>query len=204
MTSNEGPESLKITRRKKPKFLRQDAHRVKGLKHKWQKPRGIQSKMRICFRGYRRLVKTGFGSSLQSRGLSPEGLQKIRIETLSQFDNLDPKTSGIIIAKGVSMKTANKLIEFALKKGFTILNIKNPENFSEKIKKNLSERKQKRAAKKEKKADKKKSTEKKKAPEKTDKKTETKVDESTKTDEQKKDQEKEKKDKILTKKGAGF
>ena len=39
-------ELRKRIKRKKPEFIRQDAHKKKSLESKWRKPKGLHSKMR--------------------------------------------------------------------------------------------------------------------------------------------------------------
>ena len=58
---------------KKPEFIRQDAHKKPGLGWKWRRPKGITSKMRLHLKGYRRIVKKGYRSPKDVRGLTKDG-----------------------------------------------------------------------------------------------------------------------------------
>ena len=49
-------------KKKKPKFIRQDAHKKGRLAKKWRKPKGLQSKMRLCKKGYRKRISKGYKS----------------------------------------------------------------------------------------------------------------------------------------------
>ena len=47
-------EFRKKIKAKKPNFIRQDAHKKGEIKKKWRRPKGLQSKMRLHKRGYRK------------------------------------------------------------------------------------------------------------------------------------------------------
>ena len=53
---------------KKPNFVRQDSHKQKEVKKKWRKPKGMQSKMRLKKKGYRKSVSIGYGSPKKVNG----------------------------------------------------------------------------------------------------------------------------------------
>ena len=107
---------------KKPDFLAQDTHKKKRIRQRWKRPRGLQSKVRLNKRGYRRGVSTGWRSPKSVRGLSPEGLIQVRVETLAQLEALDPKTQGAIVSGRVSIRTKKALYDAATAKKITILN----------------------------------------------------------------------------------
>ncbi len=107
---------------KKPVFLAQDVHKKKRLEKKWKKPKGLQSKMRLQKKGHRKVVSVGWKSPREVRGLSREGLQQVRIETLSQLENIDNKSQGIIISSKLSIKKKYDLLLEAEKKNIVVLN----------------------------------------------------------------------------------
>jgi large subunit ribosomal protein L32e len=189
-------EIRKNLKRKKPTFSKQDAHKKLKLSSKWRKPRGLQSKMRLKKRGYRRSISVGWKSPADVKGLMPNGLVKKTVNNVSQLAGVDAKTDIVEIASPVGLRTRLMIIEEALKKNIQILNVKDPKKFLEdaqkeiKARKDLKEKKKKdRDTKKEKKA-----AEKKKKDEEEKKKDEG------QTEEEKKEDEKKEKDKILTQK----
>jgi large subunit ribosomal protein L32e len=183
-------ELRKQIKRKKPDFVRQDAHKKVKLKPNWRRPKGSDSKMRKGLKGYRRSVRIGWGSPRAVKHLHPTGLFELRISSVSDLSSVDPKRDGIIINSSVGIKKKLTIIEEALKKDITILNIKEPAKYKEQAEQKLKE---KAEAKKKAKAEKEKKQKKKEEKKKEDKPAEK------LTDEEKKDREKKEKDKLLTK-----
>lgn len=176
---------------KKPVFTRHDSHKKIRVKHSgWRKPKGLQNKMRLHKKGYKRGVATGFGSPKEVYGLSREGLTQNIVIQVSDLDGLDPKKDGIIVSRRAGARRKKEIIEAAEK--FTILNLDSKE-FLDSLKVKLETKQEKRKAVLAKR-------EKKKV-----KKLEKKVEENpkaedSKTEEDKKKEIKKEKDKLLTKK----
>jgi large subunit ribosomal protein L32e len=173
---------------KKPNFIRQDAHKKAKLPSNWRKPRGLQSKMRLKFKGYRRSISIGWKSPVEVRGLNSKGLKDISVNNVKQLESVGAKDS-VLIPSNVGLKKKIAILQEAIKKKLNISNVKDPEKYIEQKTKELSTRK----AEKEKKRKKKSAKQEKKSEK--DKKTEN--QESEKTAEQKKAQEKKEKDKLL-------
>ena len=68
---------------KKPFFFRQDAHKNLKLGDKWRKPKGLHSKMRLGFKGYRKSVSIGYGSPKITKNLHKSGLS-VKIEEVDE------------------------------------------------------------------------------------------------------------------------
>lgn len=193
-----------MLKKKKPEFIRQDAHKKKKVGWKWRKPKGSDSKMRVSRRGYKRSVRIGWGSPSAVRGLSQEGLQPMLVSNAMEVQNADPKTCIIVIHSGVGTKKRLEIVEKAMSKGIKISNYKDPAKFIEEVKKEFEKKKKdkeklkedrekkREAAKKE--AQKKKEKEEKKAAEKEGKKGDK---EEEMTEAEKKMEEKKEKDKLL-------
>lgn len=182
-------EIRRTTKRRKPIFVRQDAHKKVRIKKTWKKPHGSQSKMRLHERGYRRCVSPGFRSPADVRGLTRQGFVQVQVNNVEQLNNIDPKTQAGMIGKTVGLKNRILIIKAALQKKIMILNYKNPEQFLKIIEETLAKKKENKKTLEETKQKKEAEKEKKKGIEK-------KVDEQT-SEEQKKE-----KDKLLTKKGS--
>jgi len=177
-------ELRKGMKEKKPKFIRQDAHK-KRLKKRWVRPKGLHSKVRLGRAGHAKAVSAGYRSPKSVRGLSVEGLNVKRVFNEECLKGLDKEKDGVIIASSLGSKKKILLLKKTKEQGIKVLNI----NVDEYLKRKEEEQK-------------KKSEEKKKKQEK--KKEEKKVEEKDKleeklSDEEKQDKEKEEKDKLLTK-----
>ena len=185
----------KVLKKKKPDFVKQDAHKLKRVPKKWKKPRGLQSKIRLHIRGYRKEVSKGYCSPKQVRGLHPTGLKPIWVATKNQLQDINKEEQGIIIKKTVGKKKKIELIKIANEKGIVILNVKNAETFVKTVEENLAKKKQEKQNKILEKSKKQKEAVKKPTKKETPAKEE-------KSEEEKKEQEKKEKDKILITKEA--
>lgn len=185
-------EIRKKQKSKKPNFIRQDAHKKVEIKSRWREARGLQSKMRLGFKGYRKTPSQGYRSPVKVRNLHPSGLKTILINNISQLSGIDKEAEGVIVASTVGVKKKIDLLNKAKELGITILNIKDTEKFIKQAQEKLAKRKEKR--------DKTKQEKEKKKPKKDEKKNEKEAKEEL-TDKEKQEKEKKEKDKLLTKKG---
>lgn len=167
---------------RKPKFLRQEVRRKKRIRNKdnWRKPRGSDAKMRLGFKGKRKIVKAGYGSPKEAKFLTRDGFKEVRIERVDDLKNIKAGCIGVI-GSTVGMKNKIKIINEAKKMNVQLSNY--DEKFVKKAEEMLKQRKE----------------EKKKLE---SKKTEATSVKEEKKEEKTKEEEKKEKDKILTKKGA--
>ena len=183
-------------KKKKPTFVRQDAHKVKRLGKKWRKPKGLQSKMRLSKKSYSRKVKVGYGSPKAVHGMIKDGLMPVDVASLADLNKIEKGMIGVI-KRTVGNRKRAMIIRAALEKKIALLN--GSEERVSKIEAALKERqdaKKKKSAKKVEAA----STEEAKE-EKPEAKTEKK-ETSEPADEDQKKADKKEKDKLLIKKGA--
>ena len=185
-------EQRKDLKSKKPNFVRQDSHKKPKLGNKWRRPKGIQSKMRLHKRGYRRSISKGWKSPKEVRGLDRDGFMPVIIHALNQLINIDKETQSIIIASDVGQKKKVDLVKEALKLNLSITNF-DAEKYLNKVEEKLKKKKQAKEVKDKKKEDKKKEEAK-----------EDKKDtiEEALTEEETKQQDKKDKDKMLIKRTA--
>ena len=78
----------KAMKAKKPSFIRQDSHKKKRVGLAWRKPKGLQSKMRLSIKGYRKTANPGYGSPKLVAGLSKEGLVKVNVGCVKDLEKI--------------------------------------------------------------------------------------------------------------------
>ncbi len=183
------PENLK---KKKLSFIRTDAHKKKKLKIKWRRPRGIQNKRRLRKRGYLIVVKKGYRTRKQTRGLIRDELKLVMINNISELECIDKNSELIVISSDVGNKKRLEILEQTKKQELNVVNF----DVDTKIKqiKELMDKKKKEKEEIKKKKEKKVKQEKKKTIEESVKK------EEKEEPEEEKDKEKKEFDKLLTKK----
>ncbi len=127
-------------KRKKPEFIRQDAHKVKRLENKWRRPKGLHSKMRHKFKGYRKLVSKGYKSPLEVRGLSRDGRRIVIVSNVNDILQLEGKNHVAVIAKSVGMRKRLLIVEKANEKQITIVNVDNQKDFKKILEEKMMEK----------------------------------------------------------------
>ena len=133
-------EQRNEVKRKKPRFICQDAHKKSRLSQRWRRPKGIQSKMRLNIRGYRRSPSHGWGSPKQVRGLTRYGMVPVIVHTMADIERIDPKNEVAVLAGGLGKRKKIELIKLLTEKKVTIDNIKDPSSFIEGVNEELKER----------------------------------------------------------------
>ena len=113
-------------KRKMPKFLRQDTHRVKRLKNKpkWRRPKGMHSKVRRKEKQKGKMPSPGYRTPKRVRGLHPSGLIPVIVNNLEELKSIGKKKEGAIISSRVGKKKKLEMLDYANKHKFTILNVK--------------------------------------------------------------------------------
>jgi large subunit ribosomal protein L32e len=182
----------KQNKTKKPNFVRQDTHKKAEIGKKWRRPKGLQSKMRLKLKGYRRCPSKGYKAPAAIRGLHESGLLPVMVYSKRDLEQIDIKSEGAVVAKTVGLRKKIDLVNYAKERGINILNIKDFAKFLTKANEKLKERKEIKDKKQKEKEKKKKTTKPKKKEDLAEKLTE----------EEKKEQEKKNQDKLLTKKEA--
>ncbi len=114
----------RAVKKKKPNFIRQDAHKKVKVSNNWRKPKGSDSKMRVSRKGYHRCVRVGWGSPNSIKGFTREGLEPVVVACKKDIESIDSKSQCIIIQASVGTKKRLDLIVFAKEKDIKIENIK--------------------------------------------------------------------------------
>ncbi len=109
---------------RRPAFVRQAAYRYFriGRDGAWRRPRGLQSKQRRHY-GYRaKIVRVGYRSPADIRGLTPAGFRPVIVRTREELDALEPKRHAAVIARTVGTRRRLVLEEEARRLGIHVLN----------------------------------------------------------------------------------
>ena len=147
-----------VAKAKKPKFIRQDAHRLPKLAQNWRKPRGRHSKMRFRLRGYRKRPAVGYSSPKEVRGLTRDGHEMLIV---NRVEDMEGVTTPIVIGANVGQKKRIEIIKKAFELKLDVLNIKDADGYLKKVEDSIKKKKAEIEKKKEK-AKKKKAKEKEK------------------------------------------
>ena len=110
------------SKRKIPKFRRQESWRYKRVTDRWRKPHGIDSKMRKHVKGWPASPTTGYRSAKNIRGLHPSGFVETRVQTITDLNGLDPELQAIRIARTVGARKRVEIMALAEEKGIHVLN----------------------------------------------------------------------------------
>ncbi len=117
-------EKLRKVRSGKPEFLRYLSWRFWKFERReyWRKPKGIDDKMRLQLKGYPPIVKSGYGTDSELRGLHPSGLEPVIISNAKELESLDPARHIVYIASTVGLRKRLELVRIAREKGFKVAN----------------------------------------------------------------------------------
>lgn len=111
-------------RREKPVFRRYLSWRFWKFERReyWRKPKGNDSKMRLQLKGYPPIVKVGYGTPAELRGLHPSGLVPVRVSSVRDLEGLDPEKHIVVIASTVGLRKRLALVGEARARGFKVAN----------------------------------------------------------------------------------
>ncbi len=129
-------------KKKKPNFLRQDAHKKSKLKKKWRKPKGVHSKMKLKLKSYRKSASPGYCSPKKVKTLNRSGFKEILVYNISDLDNINKKTEAIKIGSTVGIKKRLEIAKKAKSLGLVIVNIKDIDKFLTRVEEEFSKKKQ--------------------------------------------------------------
>jgi len=125
---------------RKPKYLRQDAHRVKKLDKKWRRPRGMHSKMRKRLKSYRRNPEIGYGSPKEVKYLNKEGLMPVLIKSKKDIESAN-ENNILIISRTIGLRKKLEILRQVKSKGLKVENIE-VDKFIEENEKMLKQKKE--------------------------------------------------------------
>lgn len=107
----------------RPKFIRAESWRYDRLRTTWRKPKGVDNHQRKQIsRGRPGLVKIGYGSPRESRGLHPSGYTDNLIYNVVGLNSLDPKSDGVRIGHSVGTKKRLAIVARSSELGLKVFN----------------------------------------------------------------------------------
>jgi len=116
------PRKVLKKRSRTPEFVRQESWRYVRLQTSYRRPRGKDSRMRLQKSGSPPLVKIGYGSPAQYRGLHPSGYRDVLVTEASQLDKLSPERDAVRLSSRLGKRKRTELYQMAVDKGFKVLN----------------------------------------------------------------------------------
>lgn len=121
----------KEMKKKMPEFIRSDYHKKKRLHHaKWRRPRGITNKMRLQHKGHRVVVKKGYRTPAQIRGVMQDGKSIVVISNINDLKNVK-KDQKVAIGATVGTRKRIMMIDEAKKLKLQIINYKDADKFKQ-------------------------------------------------------------------------
>ena len=121
-------------KKKKPLFLRSNAHVFKRLRKRWKKPTGKTNKVRREESGKRKRPKIGYSSPSAVRGAHRRGLYEVLVYNPKDLLKIDKETQGARIAHSVGRRKRIEIQKKADKIGIHVFNrikLSNTDNISE-------------------------------------------------------------------------
>jgi len=109
-------------RKGKPKFRRQEAHKLKRLDEKWRRPRGIDSKRQDGQKSKGAVPAIGYGKTASVRGIHPSGYYPILVRNPDELGTIKSDKEAAIISASVGRKKRNLIIKLANELKIAILN----------------------------------------------------------------------------------
>ena len=131
-------------KKRQPSFKRQEFNkRIRLRRSSWRKPRGVDSKMREQWGGYRAIVKIGYRTPRKLRGRLSNGLIEVKVSTVKELTSI-PKDQIAVIPRTMGNRRRLELLKEALKSKISISNFRNIESKIKEIESNFEARKKRR------------------------------------------------------------
>lgn len=135
-------EARKTQKKRKPAFIRQDAHKNPKLDERWRRPKGSDNKMRLAKRGYRRAVSVGYRAPAGVRGLTNAGFEKVHVARKEDLASVNPDTQCVVVASGTGMKKRMEILQECANKNIPVFNYKDAKEALDSMNEQLQKKKE--------------------------------------------------------------
>ncbi|MBD3209324.1 hypothetical protein GF367_02810 [Candidatus Woesearchaeota archaeon] len=115
-------DDKKAKKKRNPRFTRTDSHKKRRLNPGWRRPKGLQNKMRLRKKGYKKSVTSGYSTPARLKGATERGLAIVTVNTLKELEALDPQREAALIAR-IGRKKKTALLAAAQRRGVTVANL---------------------------------------------------------------------------------
>jgi len=112
----------RMTKSKKPEFVRYESWRYVRLGKPWRKQIGLDNKARLKMKGWEVSPRVGFRGPCEARNLHPSGYREIMVYNLKNLDKVDPKEYAIRISHQVGTRKRMLILGKAEELGLKVLN----------------------------------------------------------------------------------
>jgi large subunit ribosomal protein L32e len=120
-------KALKVRQRvkkNKPAFVRPESWRYVRLKENWRKPKGLDHKVRLMYKGWPPAAGSGYGGPKVGRHLHPSGYIEVLIHNLEELRKVDAATQAVRIAHTVGKRKKTRILAEARNKKIVVLNLR--------------------------------------------------------------------------------
>merc|ERR1711976_504886 len=83
----------KIFKKRTKKFIRHQSDRYVKLRTSWRKPKGIDNRVRMRFKGQYLMPNIGFGSAKKTKHVCPDGFKKFLVHNVRELEVLLMQTA---------------------------------------------------------------------------------------------------------------
>ncbi|XP_046513109.1 60S ribosomal protein L32-like [Equus quagga] len=114
----------KIIKKRTKKFIQHQSDRYVKIKRNWQKPRGIDNRVRRRFKGQILMPNIGYGSNKKTKHMLPSGFQKFLVHNVKELEVLlmCNKSCCAETAHNISSKNHKAIVERAAQLAIRITN----------------------------------------------------------------------------------
>jgi large subunit ribosomal protein L32e len=107
-----------------PEFIRYHWWRYYRLErgYKWRKPKGNDNKSRLQLKGYPPIVKVGYRTPKEVRGLHPSGLEPVIVHNVKELEKVDKNKHIVYIASSVGKRKRLEILKRAQELGIRVAN----------------------------------------------------------------------------------
>lgn len=136
-------EVRRAVKRRKPNFQIQNSNDPKKRwPGRWKRPKGLQSKMRERRKGNPKYIEPGYGSPVEVKGATSEGLFPVVVSNIAALGRVR-EGEGVVISATVSIRKKAGIAKAAAERKLKLLNF-NAEEMAKKLAEGMASRKSRR------------------------------------------------------------